>query len=193
MQSRFAACFRAPCAPLRGAGAPPRFARQNGSATKKGRLLTTVLYNQSLLILRGRKVIRCASRHILRLVLGITVLERVKRWVLAMLALLLTPPPKSQPATLNTKSEQQGCAWLRSRRFAALLTRPPLRDLRKVSGRRASRPPPLRGGFDLASGGSNKGLGEEKRRRNRRSRLSNGGANGKLIVPKRYFKTYTIA
>ena len=53
---------------------------------KKGRLLTAVLYNQSLLILRGRKVIRCASRHILRLVLGITVLERVKRWVLAMLA-----------------------------------------------------------------------------------------------------------
>ena len=33
--SRFAACLRAPYAPLRGAGAPPRFARRRGLARKK--------------------------------------------------------------------------------------------------------------------------------------------------------------
>ncbi len=49
-------------------------------------------------------------------------LGRVKRWVLAMLAI-------------------ERCAWLRSRRVknAALLTRPLRRSLLNLSGRRASR------------------------------------------------------
>jgi hypothetical protein len=46
-----------------------------------------------------------------------TMLGRLKRWLLAMLAL---PPPSKHPvrpiAEASAVSEEQGCAWLRCRR-----------------------------------------------------------------------------
>ena len=75
-------------------------------------------------------------------------------------------PHSNQPLRIiggvSAVSEDQGCAWLRcrrpKRRGAALLTRPPLRGLGEVSGRRASRTtPPLRGGFDPPAARRTKG------------------------------------
>jgi len=63
----------------------------------------------------------------------------------------------------STVSAGQACAWLRCRREERrFLTRPALRGVLVVSGRRASRKPRPSGGFDLASGGSNKGHDEKR-------------------------------
>jgi len=72
----------------------------------------------------------------------------VKRWLLAMLALFLPAPA---PRAYDEPSRGEGEIGLRVApvpppQEAALLTPPPLRGLQKVSGRRASRTPPLRGG-----------------------------------------------
>ena len=69
-----------------------------------------------------------------------------KGWVLTML-----PPDQ----------ESGGARGSGPAARAALLTRPPSSDRLKASGRRASLPA-LSRGFDLASGGSNKGLGKEE-------------------------------
>ena len=80
-------------------------------------------------------------------------LERVKRWVLAVLAMLA-----------REERAARGSARLRSRRpkRAALLTRSARRGVLEVSGRRAS---PFRpsGGFDSPPAGRTKGMTKKER------------------------------
>ena len=83
-------------------------------------------------------------------------LGRVKRWVLAVLAMLA-----------RKERAARGSVRLRSRRQeAALLTRPARGALVMASGRRASA---RFARFDRASGGSNKGLDEESKEEKQKS------------------------
>jgi hypothetical protein len=97
-----------------------------------------------------------------------TVLERVKRWVLAVLAMLdcsslnQTVMVNKKASAMSEEQSARGCARLRSRREERrFLTRSVRRGVLRVSGRRASPTPPC-GRFRLACGASNKGQCEER-------------------------------
>lgn len=70
-----------------------------------------------------------------------TVLGRVKRWVLAVLAMLARPSTVIGSPPLSAWRAARGSVRLRSRRVkdATLLTRPVRHSRRKASGREASR------------------------------------------------------